>query len=228
MSTLAGLGPELLSSISDFLPPVDLYCFSLCNRRLYWLLPRRINLLPPLAPKDKFSILTRLERDIPPYFACNSCNLLHWYDGPESFGLSGYHRERTCQLPCVQHCPRPKHWFSSPDTPVIHPQNPIFCIKKFSFLHLKLAMRRFYYGPESGISTGSLSHTQVTECYERPHRKEVIWLFSRDAQICTNPLGLYVRSQDILLSSQVCYMVDKPYPGSFDPLMVCPHGRNLR
>ncbi|KAJ5156811.1 hypothetical protein N7492_009614 [Penicillium capsulatum] len=77
MTTLAGLLPELILSISDFLPPVDLYCFSVCNRRLYGLLSRPINRSLLLAPNDKFSIRTRLERDTLKFFACEVCNLLH-------------------------------------------------------------------------------------------------------------------------------------------------------
>jgi hypothetical protein len=221
MTTLAGLAPELLLSISDFLPSVDLRCFSVCNRRLYVLLSRQMNPSPPLTPDDKFSMLTRLQRDIPPYFACEYCNLLHQYDGSESFGLSGFYPERTCQLPCVE------HWFSNWDTLVIHEWRRL-CIQEMSFLHLKLAMRRFYYSPESGISTGSLSHTQVKEYPEGPTRNEVIWLISREAQICTKPLGLYLRVQDILLFSEWRDLIDKPYASGFDPLVLCPHDRNLR
>jgi hypothetical protein len=227
MTTLAGLAPELLLSISDFLPPVDLRCFFVCNRRLYVLLSRQMNQSPPLTPDDKFSILTRLERDIPPYFACKFCNLLHRYDGSESFGLSGIYPERTCQLPCVQYGPRPKHWFSKWDTLVIHHWRSLY-MQEMSFLHLKLVMRRFYYGPESGISTGSLSHTQVTEYCHRPARNEVIWLFSQEAQICTKPLGLYLRIQDILLFPEWRDLIDEPYASCFDPLVVCPHDMNFR
>jgi hypothetical protein len=225
MTTLAGLAPELLLSISDFLPPVDLYCFSVCNHQLYGLLSRQMNPSPPLTPDDKFSILTRLERDIPPYFACKACNLLHRYDGSESFGLSGFYAERTCQLPCVQYVSRPKHWFSIWNTLVIH-RWKFLCIQEMSFLHLKLAMRRFYYGPESGISTGSLSHTQVAEYCT--NKNEVIWLFSREAQICTKPLGLYLRVQDILLFSESRDLIDPPYASHFDPLLFCPHTRDFR
>lgn len=186
-----------------------------------------MNRSPPLTPNDKFSIFTRLERDISPYFACKSSNLLHRYDGSESFGLSGFYPERTCHLPCVQYCPTPKHWFSIWGTWVIHPCF-CFCIPKMSFLHLKLAMKRFYYGPEARISTGSLSHTQVTEHRQWPTRTEVIWLFSREAQICTKPLGLDLRIQDILLFPEWRNLIDKPYATYTDPLVLCPHNKNVR
>lgn len=112
MTTLAGLPPELLLSISDFLPLVDLICFSLCNHRLLQLSQRQINRLPPRTKDDQLSILNRLERDFPKYFACEVCSRLHRYDGSESFGLSGLAHERACRLPCVR---REKwfdpHWF---------------------------------------------------------------------------------------------------------------------
>ncbi|KGO39716.1 hypothetical protein PEX1_001250 [Penicillium expansum] len=106
MTTLAGLPPELLLSISDFLPLVDLICFFLCNHRLLELSQRQIKRLPPPTKYNKLSILNRLERDIPEYFACDFCYLLHRYDGSEGFGLSGLPHERTCRLPCVH-----KEWF---------------------------------------------------------------------------------------------------------------------
>lgn len=228
MTTLAELAPELLLIIADFLPPVDVYCFSVCNYRHYCLLSRKMNPLPRLTPQEKFSVLRRLERDIPPFFACRCCNILHRYDGTESFGLSGFFPERTCQLPCVQnHGPWPTHWFSSMDTLVLHQWHAI-CIKKLSFLHLKLAMRRFYYGPECGISTDSLSHIQVSEHRIWPTTKKVIWLFSREAQICTKPLGLYLRVQDILLFPEWRDLIDNAYAPSVDPLVICPHDTVLR
>ncbi|CAG7949319.1 unnamed protein product [Penicillium nalgiovense] len=167
MATLAGL-PLL---ISDHLPLVDLICFSICNRRLLELSMRQISRLHS-TPDDKFSILIRLERDLPEYFACDICNILHQYDGSETFGLSGVADERTCQLPCV----RTGGWFGSSFTMRTH-WFPYYSASHLSFLQLKLAMRRFYYGP----------------------RYDIISLFSKEAQICPKPLGLCIRIQDIVL-----------------------------
>ncbi|CAG8176007.1 unnamed protein product [Penicillium salamii] len=225
MTTLAELPPELLLILSDFLPLVDLCCFSVCNRRHYCLLSWKMNPRLPLTPNQKLLVSTRLARDTPSYFACTRCKLLHRYDGSESFGLSGYARERACRLPCVQPHPSPKTWFSTADTLVFHRSNSI-CIKELSFLHLQLAMRRFYYGPGCGISTDSLSHTQVFEHSVRATANKVTWLFSREAQICTKPLGLYLRLQDILLSPEwrdLINMVD----GNMNPLAICTHDNML-
>lgn len=99
MTTLSGLPPELLLSISDYLPLVDRICLSLCNWRLLELTRRQTKWL---SSQDKFVVLTRLENDLPEYFACAICNLLHRYDGSESFGLSGLPDKRTSQPPCVE------------------------------------------------------------------------------------------------------------------------------
>lgn len=140
--------PELFLSISDFISVVDLACLSLCSRRLRGLSLRQINLQSPLTEQEKLSDLNRLERDSLEYFACDICNVLHRYDGSESFGLSGFRHDNTCRLPYVD------MWFGNPlilDTRYYRSYMP----NRLSFLQLKLAMRRFYYGPRAGISTDS-------------------------------------------------------------------------
>lgn len=215
MTTLAGLPPELLLSISDFLPLVDLICFSVCNHRLLELSLRQINRLPPLTQDDKLSILTRLEQDLPGYFACDVCNLLHRYDGSESFGLSGLPHERTCRLPCVRTDQWFRIWFilSTHATSSYSPND-------LSFLQLKLAMRRFYYGPGSGISTDSLSYTQVRQDPIKSVHPDTITLFSREAQICPEPLGLYIRMQDIVV---VKTLDELPNNWRSEPFVICQH-----
>jgi hypothetical protein len=54
----------------------------------------------------------------------------------------------------------------------------------FYFVHLQLAMQRFYRGPRFGITTESLSYTEVKE-YEDSRT-----LFSTEAQICPSGGGL--------------------------------------
>lgn len=60
-------------------------------------------------------------------------------------------------------------------------------------------MRRVYYGPKSGISTDSLSYTQVRHYPMQPVHPDILSLFSIEAQACLEPLGLHLRMQDILL-----------------------------
>ncbi|CAP91590.1 Pc13g05210 [Penicillium rubens Wisconsin 54-1255] len=220
-TTLAGLPPELLLSISDFLPVVDLVCFSLCNRRFFALSQRQIKRLPPRTQDDILSILNRLERDTPEYFSCEMCNILHRYDGSESFGLSVSEREKTCRLPCVQ----TRRWFSTSCTMRTH-CGIAYTQYEFSFLHLKLAMKRFHYGPRSGISTDSLSYTQVRHYPMQSVYPELLSLFSTEAQICPDPLGLYIRMQDIVLVEELDDLIFRQgrrriHPDPLDNLMPC-------
>jgi hypothetical protein len=146
MHTLAGTPSELFLLISDFLLVIDVTCLSLCYRRFRELSLRRIIVQSPHPEDEKLLVLSRLERDSPEYFACDICDILHRYDGSGSFGLSGLPHQRTCRLPCVD------EWFS--DSCILHPHyNWTY---QFSFLQLKLAMRRFYYGSRAGVSTDSL------------------------------------------------------------------------
>ncbi|CAG8890065.1 unnamed protein product [Penicillium egyptiacum] len=214
MTTLAELSPRLLLSISDHLPLVDFICFSLCNRRLLALSLRQTNRLPR-TKDDNLSILIRLEGDLPRYFACDVCNLIHQYDGSETFGLSGLAHERTCQLSCVG------EWFGMSFVMRTHPGT--YSANHLSFLQLKIAMRRFYYGPRFGISTDSLSDTQVRHAIHADR----ISLFSTEAQICPEPLGLCIRMPDIMLvgtPNNLIYSISAYWGPQcrYDP---CPHTR---
>lgn len=79
---------------------------------------------------------------------------------------------------------------------------------RISYHQLKLAMRRYRFGPISGIDPESLSYTQVRfyrhplrviPCYPPRISPFIPTLFSIEAQICPEPLGLYIRMQDIIL-----------------------------
>lgn len=216
VTTLAGLLPELVLSISDFLPIVDLICFSVCNHRLRELSLRQMHQLLPLTQDDKLSILTRLERDLPEYFACEVCKLLHRYNGSESIGLSGLSYETSCPLPCV------KEWFGLESTLRTH-SVPSHAKIPVSFLQLKLAMRRFYYGPKSGVSTASLSHTQVSHHRIEKSNPTIISLFSREAQICPKPPAICIRTQDILVGRTLDELILDPNELNSDPFEICPH-----
>ncbi|CAG7944555.1 unnamed protein product [Penicillium olsonii] len=202
---LTGLPLELVIQICDLLSPIDLVCLCLCDHQLHTIFNTYYHL--PTRRDDRLSIFLRLERDLPEYFACDICNILHRYDGSKSFGLSGLAHCRSCPLPCVRNgydwrqesiggssvSMRTHHSFS-------HSRN------RLSFLQIKLAIRGYCYGPCSGISTDSLAYTQVRQ-YAHPLASEseksgyesTRMLFSIDAQICPEPLGVHVRMQDIIL-----------------------------
>lgn len=205
---LARLPSESLIQICHLLSSVDLVCFCLCNHRLHSLF--RANYRFPTLRSDRLSIFIRLERDLPEYFACDVCNFLHRYDGngSESFGISGLVYRRSNQLPCVR---KGFYWqaeFIAGSSISIRSHSGFAHARsRVSFLHIKLAMRRYLYGPRSGINTDSLAFTQV---FERGHpwKQELLpaqvyrnirLLFSIDAQICPEPLGVHIRMQDIVV-----------------------------
>lgn len=198
--TLAGLPTELILKISDFLPPDDLKCFFSCNHRLHAVLHHQVRRLPRVRnPEDKLPILLRLERDLPKcYFLCRVCFVFHKYDGSDNYGLegSGLDRRHVCTLPCHRH-----HWSTTKLTMKVY-ETYSFHEYTIFFFQLHLAMRRYHYGPEAGISTDSLFYTEVRRLSDSSEHRHLppgtIQLFSADAQICPEPLGLYVRMQDIL------------------------------
>lgn len=183
---LASLPGELILCIFDFLPLADFICGSLCNHRFYQLLlPQRRRLSVNMTVNEKLSVLERLSHDRPEYFACDVCKVLHLYDGSESFGLSGL--QLACMLPCVQS----DRWFSSKRT--VRDRGVIGCVTRFSFLHVKLAMRRFYYGKGYGINLDSLTHTEIRQ------ESGCLLYFLREAQICPKSRTFYLRTQDIIM-----------------------------
>lgn len=209
IQALAHLPPEIILLISDFLPSADLICFCLCNKRLYEILWKQMVRLGCIGDKD-FQVLIQIERDLPGYFACEVCIILHRFDGSERFSLnnpskwemcSGFNhirKEKICKLPCVRY----SKWFYHSH---LLRMNQLYdhSLNQLSFLHVKLAMRRFYLGPSSGISTDSLYYTQVTDynpISTNDHTSDIVSLFSIEAEICPDPLGFYVRMQDIMVT----------------------------
>jgi len=219
-NTLAGLLPELLLSIADSLPRDDVTCLSLCSHRLFSLFHDRCH---PVLHTQKLSILKRLERDLPNYFICHICYLLHEFDGSEDFGLSGSIFELACPLPCSSEW---KRYGLLRLTVHLQGFTILYC---FCFLHLQLAMRRFYYGPQSGISTEAICFTQVQH-FEKSTSPGISSLFSLDAQICCEPPGLFLRIQMItsVPSNEIYLLYTEPNGGErwHDPLKnvwICRH-----
>lgn len=160
----------------------------MCNRRLFVALHHNKTTLPRPTGSDKLALLHQIESDLPHHFLCYCCIILHKFDGPEEFGLRGMRVMSRCRLPClVEYL-----WQENELQMQIHhfALHTDYCL---SFMHLQLAMKQFYLGPRCGITTESLSHVEVKE-----HPK-VTTLYSIEAQICTEPVGLYLRIQDIML-----------------------------
>ena len=217
LTILARLPPELILSIIDFLALPDIICFSLCSHRLLQLCQGHIKRLSPspTAGEDKLSILTRLERDQPEYFTCEVCNLLHKFDGLHSLGLDDLHPEKIDLFPCIwignhlpcirigDHLPcfyaNISNWLKPKGAFLRAHYSPSYSPNYLYFLHIKLAMRKFFDASLPGIATDSLSFTQVCQTPAKSGRPSIISLFSREAEICPEHPSLYVRLQDIVL-----------------------------
>ena len=101
---LSMLPSEILQYISDFLPVSSAVSFTLCSRRLLWLLgDRALRCLRSAdqAPERKL-FLTQLEKDLSDWLLCHHCTLFHpiaqddglgsircYFDEPECVQASG-------------------------------------------------------------------------------------------------------------------------------------------
>lgn len=138
--------PELLLLISQYLSPVDSTCLALCSHRLF-ALPFRGMLYRPFPQGDRESpaedlrldLLTRLSRHLPEYYLCYACMRLHLW------------RHDNLPAPdfkltkCYDDLPWDKR--KSLSLSLFHVQFPNFSAYGFYWVHLYLAMRRFYLVP---------------------------------------------------------------------------------
>lgn len=118
-------------------------------------------------------------------FFCHRCFLLHRYDESRDFHLPHPWDFRPSH-PCVMD-PSERHKL------LLHKKGSDHVDYRFYFLHLQLAMKRFYYGPAAGISTDSLFAVEVNR---------TTWtttLFCCEARICCQPPALHLRVQDMIL-----------------------------
>ncbi|CAG8908261.1 unnamed protein product [Penicillium egyptiacum] len=217
-NTLNGLPVELILLISDLLSPEDILCLSMCDHRLFGALSRKRNFLP-LVASDKLPFLHRIERDLPGYFVCHCCFLLHEFDGSERFAMSGIRLEWRSRLPCVSGW----KWETVGLEMRIH-NLMLHTDYRLYFLQLQLVMRRFYCGDQFGLSTESLHHTQVIE------KAEETILFSIEARICLEQIGLCLRIQDIMLVEDRKLDLVAPKKSILPPLFfwICGHLSHLK
>lgn len=185
---------ELFLSICDLLPYEDLVCFSLCNHGLFNLLKAQKRRMSHTRD-DILSLINRLEQDLPGHFACEICLILHEFEELENLDWQGF-PNLVCEA----------KWRKDPMVFTSHQYKNY--VPPFSLIHVKLAMKRFYRGPRYGISTDCLEYTQVRHCsvdakfHGRPDLEvrdpDFTLLFSRNLAVCHRPLGLYMRTQDIV------------------------------
>lgn len=144
--SLDGLLVEILLLISDVLSYEDINCLSLSNSRLFKVLERQRKKLRLPIGIDKVQILRRLQHDLPEYVVGHCCFVLHKFDGPQCSTVLNSPYGWVNAIRCVD-----KHNHAI----IIHGLSRTNYI--FYFFYIQLAMRRFYYGPNLGISTESLS-----------------------------------------------------------------------
>lgn len=95
----------------------------------------------------KLPLLQQLKRNMPNYFVCHCCFLLHQYDGSGSLGLTCLRPNWNCPLPCI----RRAQWKVGHLELDTHDDTAHICYL-FHFLHIQLAMRRFSHGPRCGTT----------------------------------------------------------------------------
>lgn len=230
--TLPDLALELLLMISDHLSPVDIACLALCNRRLLFSLGSACHDLPKNrtgGPEDglRIDFLTRFSRDLPQYYLCHACLRLHLW---QKVALPG----PKFKVPaCVESLDQSVHRLKQP-LDVFH--YPSYTYYKFHFVHLQLAMRRFYYGAEFGIPVQSLLYTEVGTNPltskalkpKKPHDEEefqcshMTTLISVDARICLNPPSLYLRTQELAVVRRQNLSLLFPYLENY-AMHICMH-----
>jgi hypothetical protein len=179
---LLGLPPEVIMCVADFLPLHSAASLAFCNRTLSHLLGTQC--WEPLRQRNyeaRTEFLSTLAKDLPGYFVCHICSLLHLSSGVHPPGPT---ESRLSQnfLPCV--------WY---DSCISHrsPRSPYI----LKFAHVQLAMKRHHYGFDHGISLDSLSHTEVEECIFEEYSSTT--LLSVDARIASDEL--LMRSQQFII-----------------------------
>ncbi|KAJ5345906.1 hypothetical protein N7452_003910 [Penicillium brevicompactum] len=189
--SLIGLPDELLLCIADFLTQDDIACLSLCNKRLYRAFPLSESFMIR-SGISQAPLLQRLERDLPTHITCHLCNILHNYDVSQSFGPKSTFED-------VFHFPCSSDWYSrEPLRLNVHHFVWRHVFYEFSFLHFQLAMKQLYHGPQYGISTETMSYTQVSLHPPAPTTAQRNFLVSIDAQVCHEHSSLVLRIQQIV------------------------------
>lgn len=179
---LNGLPAQLIHRIIKLLPPVDLFCLSLCCYRLYAILAKERKSIA----KDfwqELPILQRLDRDIPDRFLCYRCRSFHKSDELQTSRLELPFRYKKCVARDKRE-PGFRLQLHADDSHEIFP--------RLYFSHLELVMKQVAFGPKAAVTTDSLFAMEV-----RRHRWHTT-LSSREAKICSQPRTLCLRIQDII------------------------------
>lgn len=186
---LTNLPPEILLTITDYLGPSDRASLILCNHAVLRALGTKDwSSLAPGQANDGYreSFLTALSRDLPGHFFCHDCSRLH---PSKRFGPPGPALQPRKALRCVEKRSVRKTLRSS-----VNAHQCPTCYE-FAFPHLQLAMKRHRHGPGHGISTESLSFTELQVWPRKDGTGTIHTLVSVEARICSAPISLCLRIQ---------------------------------
>jgi hypothetical protein len=237
-TALTDLPLELLWMISEHLSPVGLACLALGNRHLLHSFAgtafKNFSNCRTGSPTDdaRIKLLSRLSCDLPQYHLCFICLRLHLWKRvalPTYYMPNGNHGTDALDY---------NNWYLTRQLPLSH--YPSYAYYRFYFVHLQLAMRRFYYGPEFGIPVESLLYTEVksdrfrsrgppllqpaiNKTPEGNTQKDIMMtLFSAEARICSTPPALCMRTQTIAVVTR--QNIPRMWPCRENgPMKVCKH-----
>ncbi|EFQ99642.1 F-box domain-containing protein [Nannizzia gypsea CBS 118893] len=211
---LASLPPEIISMIASYLPPADVACIALCNHATLCRLGYRVWDTLDAFPSDRKVFLNRLAADLPPFYFCHICSILHPRDCLDPPGPTF-----SSKRPLNFH----EGTVSSLRPFLVHPR--FHSLYSFYHYHLQLAMKRHYYGPEHGISTDSLCFTEV----HIEKETSTTSLLSVEARVCSGPClclriqtwaAVEARSVDrLILNIDFVYLCDNVRMGRQNPTM---------
>lgn len=211
---LIDLPLELLRMVVEHLSPVDFACLALCNHLLMFYFAESAfhhtanecleGSQDKTRIRTRIDFLTRLSRDLPPYYLCHTCQRLHLW---QRIALPS----PKFNLPSCSETLARKDWHLK--APFCHCLYPCYDQHKFHFVHLQLAMRRFYYGPHFGIPVESLFYTEAgtqvlgglpdswigsaPNSTQELHSNYMTTLKSFEARICSTPPSLCLRIQEL-------------------------------
>ncbi|PKY08570.1 hypothetical protein P168DRAFT_19095 [Aspergillus campestris IBT 28561] len=236
-AALTDLPLELLWMVSEYLSPVDLACLALGNRHLLHSFAgaafKNFSNGRTGNPTDdaRIQLLSRLSCDLPQYHLCFICLRLHLW---KKAGLPSYHFKVNHRTDALDYT----NWYLINDLPLSH--HPSHTLYRFHFVHLQLAMRRFYYGPEFGIPVESLLYTEIKASRFKSNgplllhppinkasegdtqQDNMMILFSAEARICSTPPALCMRTQDIAVVTR--HNLPRLWPCRENgPMSVCRH-----
>ncbi|CAG8026697.1 unnamed protein product [Penicillium olsonii] len=248
--TLDKLPLEILWMISDHLSSVDIICLALGNRRLlnsfagiaFKSFPKRRTGGPTDAAR--IQLLSRLSSDLPQYYVCFICLRLHLWRriGLPTSSLVGADPHLWNWVGPTSQLLDPVHMFEERNLQQNLPlaSYPCYSSYRFYFVHLQLAMRRFYHGRAFGIPVESMLYTEISSHRFRSkgpqflqnivnenlrtntHEDRMMTVFSAEARICSQPPGLCMRVQEVAVVTR--HNVPRMWPSRQNGFMsACTH-----